>query len=602
MKKNSKAKPKQQASTSACSNSTSGGSSSSSSSITANNTMSNQISGSSNTTAASYEENASLKNPKPILAHPMKHNNDLVNIFNKILQFQADKSEWEYYDSFKIVNLSETIKSNVIEKSQMELRELESRTNNSNSGNNNQFIIEAIQFKLKNLKSLSKTLHDLTLQLKHETEKENQLNLQKAKLTQNIDISSTLSLKLQESCRQQQKRNKKVNDDFITLCQEEKKRNDLLKQSCENNINDVILSVNNEEELLLKKENDNKDLQAKIIEFQHSLNLRKKQIDAYSKAIDIQNQINHTKMTQIMKNKANNVIVYNTYQNRIQQQLEKNKYLHQQTSDYSHKFVEFEKMLVQTRDVFHQVENRGKEITTKAYNIEVKNQTIFSKAELKQKELESLLNRKVSLDQLYRSIAQECRDEESKCRQKQTERSELIKKMEILKAKYPHIQLQLQAQEQAQTELTLTQTQTQEISTNIQTHNSSDLPHQQQHHVANFPLSESSSTTERVSDESTACCVAALEAANTSTSQSLLHSSSSLHEDYSVPSEAYESSRSSSSRQLEAAIESNTTGSISSSPNRVTLNSSSSSSSSMTARRRGGGTITVGDDPECEQH
>ena len=52
-----------------------------------------------------------------------------------------------------------------------------------------------------------------------------------------------------------------------------------------------------------------------------------------------------------------------------------------------------------------------------------------------------MLNKKIDLEKTYLSISQESQKNELFCRQKQTERSELLKKIDFLKLKYPHIQL-----------------------------------------------------------------------------------------------------------------------------------------------------------------
>ena len=347
---------------------------SSSSSVNGSNNTYNQAYNN-NTTTSSHEDNNIHPTNSSSKSATQPSNVNLVNIFNKIVQFQSEKSEWDYFETHKIVTLTDPVKSNIIEKCHSDFQELQHKydhnmiafnmendnkattqvvtttdsTDNMNtSTTKNNFkndVISLIEFKYKNLKMLYKTLHEATLHLKSIIDKENQGNLKKAKLIQQNEISSQLSMKLQESCRQQQKRNKQANENFQKLCSEETTKNDLLRNSCDTNIEDVLKSVNTEEEILIRKETDNNELAIKIIEFQKSVQLRKQQADAYAKAIELQSQIKQAQSIQIQKNNQHNIILLNNYNNRILQQQNKLTFLNEQLQAYATKFGEFEKML-----------------------------------------------------------------------------------------------------------------------------------------------------------------------------------------------------------------------------------------------------------------
>ena len=362
----------------------------------------------------------------------------LANGFQKlpVLEIQTDQ---DYLESCLVIDFDENNRASIEMIVNSDLKQVKDLTPTLSNTDTDQSradyltnLIYAIESKLVHLTTAESSLIKLSKQIQTITKQENNLLTNKTKLITKNNIGIHLIDKLLSTCSEQERQYNHKQAEFNTNLDTEQQRTITLTNSCEKSIQEVICSVEKEESELCLREITNSELSQKLIDFKQHLSLRSQQKISLKQTIKIKNEIKINKLLHLSSCKLSNENTLASYSKNIQTQKHKIQVLESQVYTYTNKLHEFEKTLIDTKSLFQSVEERGKQISNNAYIIEQKNQKIFTKAEIRQKELEKLLNNKLILDKSCRLLFQECDHADLYCRTLQAKRSGLSKLLEGL--------------------------------------------------------------------------------------------------------------------------------------------------------------------------
>ena len=358
----------------------------------------------------------------------------LANGFQKLPDFET-QTDQEYLESCLVIDFDENNRASIemiVNSDLKQVKDIPTTDTDQSRADYLTNLIYAIESKLVHLTTAEKSLIKLSKQIQALNKQENSLLTNKAKLITKNNIGVHLIDKLLSTCTEQERQYNQKQTEFNTNLDTEQQRTIALTNSCEKSIQEVIVSVEKEESELCLREITNSELSQKLIDFKQHLSLRSQQKISLKQTIKIKNEIKVNKLLHLSSCKLSNENTLASYSKNIQTQKHKIQVLESQVYTYTNKLHEFEKTLIDTKSLFQSVEERGKQISNNAYIIEQKNQKIFTKAEIRQKELEKLLNNKLILDKSCRLLFQECDHADLYCRTLQAKRSGLSKLLEGL--------------------------------------------------------------------------------------------------------------------------------------------------------------------------
>ena len=358
----------------------------------------------------------------------------LANGFQKLsdLEIQTDQ---DYLESCLVIDFDENNRASIemiVNSDLKQVKDMNTTDTDQSRADYLTNLIYAIESKLVHLTTAENSLIKLSKQIQTLNKQENSLLTNKTKLITKNNIGVHLIDKLLSTCTEQERQYNQKQAEFSTNLDTEQQRTITLTNSCERSMQEVIVSVEKEESELSLREITNSELNQKLIDFKQHLSLRSQQKISLKQTIKIKNEIKINKLLHLSSCKLSNENTLATYTKNIQTQKHKIHVLESQVYTYTNKLHEFEKTLIDTKSLFQSVEERGKQISNNAYIIEQKNQKIFTKAEIRQKELENLLNNKLILDKSCRLLFQECDYADLYCRTLQAKRSGLSKLLEGL--------------------------------------------------------------------------------------------------------------------------------------------------------------------------
>ena len=358
----------------------------------------------------------------------------LANGFQKLsdLEIQTDQ---DYLESCLVIDFDENNRASIemiVNSDLKQVKDMNTTDTDQSRADYLTNLIYAIESKLVHLTTAENSLIKLSKQIQTLNKQENSLLTNKTKLITKNNIGVHLIDKLLSTCTEQERQYNQKQAEFSTNLDTEQQRTITLTNSCERSMQEVIVSVEKEESELSLREITNSELNQKLIDFKQHLSLRSQQKISLKQTIKIKNEIKINKLLHLSSCKLSNENTLASYTKNINTQKHKINVLESQVYTYTNKLHEFEKTLVDTKSLFQSVEERGKQISNNAYIIEQKNQKIFTKAEIRQKELEALLNNKLILDKSCRLLFQECDHADLYCRTLQAKRSGLSKLLEGL--------------------------------------------------------------------------------------------------------------------------------------------------------------------------
>lgn len=349
---------------------------------------------------------------------------NLLPVLNKIAALSVDKPVNDFLQLHS-QKLDPTTKESIIKESKV--------TFSSLSATSETLLPSFLESKVAEVSILQNSLNELGIQLKQLSKVENTLLQERIKLNQTIEALAISSQQYQDICRAQQRKNKSTTEEVERLAREEVERTSKLRESCEESLRDVRVSVEGEERLLGEKKSENEQLRARIQEFKSHLVQRKQQLDAYRRSKALQAQIDETKKQRFLQVLSHRELQKQAYESNLERQRAKIREVEDQIKMFAGKFSEFEGIWSETRDMFATVEGRCQEVAAKAYAMEAQNQKLFGKAESRQLELERVLQFKMTLDTQHQQLLTDCAEAEMNCRMKQMERAELTKSLQRLR-------------------------------------------------------------------------------------------------------------------------------------------------------------------------
>ena len=358
----------------------------------------------------------------------------LANGFQKLLDLEI-QTDQDYLESCLVIDFDENNRASIemiVNSDLKQVKDIPTTDTDQSRADYLTNLIYAIESKLVHLTTAENSLIKLSKQIQTLNKQENSLLTNKTKLITKNNIGIHLIDKLLSTCTEQERQYKQKEAEFNTNLDTEHQRTIALTSSCEKSMQEVIVSVEKEESELCLREITNSELSQKLIDFKQHLSLRSQQKVSLKQTIKIKNEIKINKLLHLSSCKLSNENTLATYTKNIQTQKHKIHVLESQVYTYTNKLHEFEKTLIDTKSLFQSVEERGKQISNNAYIIEQKNQKIFTKAEIRQKELEMLLNNKLILDKSCRLLFQECDHADLYCRTLQAKRAGLSKLLEGL--------------------------------------------------------------------------------------------------------------------------------------------------------------------------
>lgn len=377
--------------------------------------------------------------PTKVVASSSSSRNDgpgrsvLVDIYNKIAQFEEEKSDVDYLHAVTI-ELEKPIRAQTVQDA---IVTFESNFNISRFEDDlsemrdkmRDFFVHSVACVQENERGMAM----LVTEYKTLSRKENNLSADKLRLQQALDLNSEMSNQLQEKCRASQKRYKETAEELVKMHEDESKKTAELKMSCQGSIDDVIISLEKEEQSLQKKAEENSELRGKIDSFMAHLRLRDQHLEAKQRAHELQQQIIVAKRAQKDNHGEQCRLKAESFRSRIDAQKDKTTKLREQIELYRARFVEFEQSLEDTKEVFKNFEDRGTEMASKSHQLEQKNRKVLAKAEVKRKELELQRELKAHYDLEYLDLEKQCKDADLVCRQLSVARSKILKDLQDFK-------------------------------------------------------------------------------------------------------------------------------------------------------------------------
>jgi chromosome segregation ATPase len=278
-------------------------------------------SSSSSSSSHHHKPAAAGKDQAKQVHHPATSDINLLPVLNKIAQLSVDTSSSEFLSTYKQA-LDPTAKEEVIKESKIVF--------STYSPLSPLPLVTFLESKISELTSLQDTLHGLGSQLKQLSKQENTLLQQRIKLNQTIEALAASSQRYQEICRAQQRKNKSTTKEVERLAREEVERTSKLRESCEESLRDVRVSVEAEEHLLGSKQVENEQLRVRIKEFKSHLIQRKQQLEAYKKSKELQAQIDETKKQRFQQMQNHHELQRQAYESNLDRQRNKIKEVEEQ--------------------------------------------------------------------------------------------------------------------------------------------------------------------------------------------------------------------------------------------------------------------------------
>eukprot|EP01038_Epipyxis_sp_PR26KG_P009043 gene9043-12192_t len=282
----------------------------------------------------------------------------------------------------------------------------------------NQVISELINAKINDLSKLKK-------------EKEN-FDAEYFRVQQGTMMNDIACQELQESCRKLQIKSKENQEGYANLLEQEQNKTYMLTKECNESIMSISNKVMNEENDINQKEEENKDLNEKLLRFNNHLTLRNEHIQHLKHTRDLEKQLTEARKAQLDYHENQRETRNNSYLSQIRHLEDTISQIKVQLHMFGSKFVEFEDTINKSSDVINQFDERLDILEKLSTKLNSDNVLLRDMAKQEDVKLINGLAEKNKLEDLLKSKKSQLEILEKKCRKLQKKRKEILEKQQLV--------------------------------------------------------------------------------------------------------------------------------------------------------------------------